>query len=47
MKSPDNYYWQNGVDFLRNKMMSADVEKLYALLSSKQANAFRTIPLHP
>jgi len=40
MKSPDNYYWQNGVDFLRNKMMSADVEKLYALLSSKQASAF-------
>lgn len=40
MKSPDNYYWQNGVDFLRNKMMSVDVEKLYALLSSKQASAF-------
>lgn len=30
----------NGIVFLRNSLMSNDVEKLYALLDSKQANQF-------
>ncbi len=32
----------NGIEFLRNELMSADVEKLYALLDSKQPNKFES-----
>ncbi len=38
MKGKENYSgWMNGIDFLRNKMMSKDVEGLYALLNGKQS----------
>lgn len=37
---PDSYTTLNGIEFLRNKLMSADVEKLYALIESKQPNKF-------
>ena len=33
----NDYGWSNGIDFLRNKMMSTDVEKLYNLLNGKQS----------
>jgi len=37
MKSKEDYYIAyEGINFLRNKMMSADVEKLYSLLDEKQ-----------
>ncbi len=32
----------NGINFLRNNLMSRDVEKLYALLEGKQPNKFET-----
>jgi hypothetical protein len=38
----DNNSAMNGVEFLRNNLMSADVEKLYALIESKQTNKFET-----
>ncbi|MEP7238090.1 MAG: hypothetical protein ABI685_09505 [Ferruginibacter sp.] len=37
-----NTYFTNGIEFLRNSLMSKDVEKLYALLDSKQPNKFET-----
>ena len=43
MKGQQNYYGSlNGVEFLRNNLMSADVEKLYALLESKKPNKFES-----
>jgi hypothetical protein len=43
MKGQQDYYGSmNGIDFLRNKLMSKDVEKLYALLTTKQPNKFET-----
>jgi len=43
MKGPQNYYGSlNGIEFLRNNLMSKDVEKLYALLESKQPNKFES-----
>ncbi|MEZ5029084.1 MAG: hypothetical protein R2765_09905 [Ferruginibacter sp.] len=36
----ENYYIKEGVEFLRNKMMSADVEKLYALLDNRNPSKF-------
>lgn len=35
-----NYYTNEGINFLRNKMMSADVEKLYALLKNSNPSKF-------
>ena len=41
MKSKEDYYIAyEGINFLRNKMMSADVEKLYSLLDEKQPSKF-------
>lgn len=38
MKGKDSEYgWKNGIEFLRNNMMSKDVEQLYALLMGKQS----------
>lgn len=43
MKGQQDYYGSmNGIDFLRNKLMSKDVEKLYALLTGKQPNKFES-----
>jgi hypothetical protein len=43
MKGQQDYYgYMNGVDFLRNNLMSADVERLYALVDSKQPNKFES-----
>jgi hypothetical protein len=35
-----SYYFSNGVDFVRNNLVSKDVEQLYALLDNKQPNKF-------
>ncbi len=42
--SGKEYYYSggNGIDFLRNKLQSDAVEKLYALLDSKQPNKFES-----
>jgi len=39
-----DYYYSstNGIEFLRNELMSSDVEKLYALLDTKQPNKFES-----
>jgi hypothetical protein len=43
MKGKQDYYGSmNGIDFLRNSLMSKDVEKLYALLTTKQPNKFES-----
>ncbi len=43
MKGQQDYYGSmNGVEFLRNNLMSKDVEKLYALVISKQPNKFES-----
>jgi hypothetical protein len=43
MKGQQDYYGSmNGVEFLRNNLMSADVERLYALVDSKQPNKFES-----
>ncbi len=43
MKGQLDYYGsQNGVEFLRNNLMSQDVENLYALLESKHPNKFES-----
>ncbi|MBK8786408.1 MAG: hypothetical protein IPN43_07920 [Chitinophagaceae bacterium] len=43
MKGQQNYYGSvNGIDFLRNNLMSKDVEKLYALLTTNQPNKFES-----
>ena len=43
MKGQQDYYGSmNGIYFLRNSLMSKDVEKLYALLTSKQPNKFES-----
>jgi hypothetical protein len=43
MKGKENYYGSlNGIDFLRNNLMSKDVEKLYALIETKQPNKFES-----
>jgi hypothetical protein len=47
MKSSTNYYgYSNGVDFLRNNVVSKDVEKLYALMENKQPNKFEAYLLN-
>lgn len=41
VKSNEGYYYNTqGVDFLRNKMMSADVEKLYSMLNNSNPSKF-------
>lgn len=41
MKNTEDYYsYSNAIDFLRTSLVSKDVEKLYALLDSKQPNKF-------
>lgn len=41
MRGKESYYLGGeGLEFLRNKLMSKDVEKLYALLDNKQASKF-------
>jgi len=43
VQDPDvDYYYStsNGIEFLRNSLLSSDVEKLYALMNSKTANSF-------
>lgn len=43
MKGKENYYSPtNGIEFLRNKLMSTDVEKLYALITGRQPNKFES-----
>lgn len=43
MKGQQDYYGSlNGVEFLRNNLMSKDVESLYALVDSKQPSKFET-----
>ena len=43
MKGQQDYYGSlNGVEFLRNNLMSKDVEKLYTLLDAKQPNKFES-----
>lgn len=43
MKGEQDYYGSmNGVEFLRNNLMSKDVERLYALADSKQPNKFES-----
>ena len=43
MKGQQDYYGSlNGIDFLRTKLMSKDVENLYALITSKQPNKFES-----
>ncbi|MBK8519834.1 MAG: hypothetical protein WAT20_15655 [Ferruginibacter sp.] len=43
MKGQQDYYGSlNGIDFLRNKLMSKDVENLYALITSTQPNKFES-----
>ncbi|MBK9484091.1 MAG: hypothetical protein IPO01_02375 [Chitinophagaceae bacterium] len=43
MKGQQNYYGSvNGIDFLRNNLMSKDVEKLYSLLTTNQPNKFES-----
>jgi hypothetical protein len=39
--SGDEYYTR-GIDFMRNNLSDKDVEKLYALITSKQANKFES-----
>jgi hypothetical protein len=36
----EEWWYQNGIEYLHSKMQSADVEKLYSLMSSGKANAF-------
>lgn len=41
MKGQQEYYGSlNGIDFLRDELMSKDVEKLYALITTQQPNKF-------
>ncbi len=43
MKGKQDYYGSlNGVEYLRNKLMSKDVENLYALIDKKQPSKFET-----
>ena len=43
MKGQQDYYGsQNGVEYLRNKLMSKDVENLYALINNKQPSKFES-----
>ncbi len=43
MKGKQDYYGSlNGVEYLRNKLMSKDVESLYALIDKKQPSKFET-----
>jgi hypothetical protein len=43
MKGNQDYYGSlNGIEFLRNNLMSKDVEKLYALLTTTQPNKFES-----
>jgi hypothetical protein len=39
-ENSEEWWYQNGIDYLHTKMVSADVEKLYSLMSSGKANAF-------
>ena len=36
----NNYNYSNGVDFVRNNLVSKDIEHLYTLLDSKKSNKF-------
>ncbi|MFZ1784373.1 MAG: hypothetical protein WAU23_04170 [Ferruginibacter sp.] len=38
----DDFYSRNGVEFLRNNLMSSDVEKLYNLVTGNQPNKFES-----
>jgi len=43
MKGKSEYYGtMNGIEFLRNNLVSKDVEKLYALLDNKQPSTFES-----
>jgi hypothetical protein len=43
MKGQQDYYGSmNGVEFLRNNLMSKDVERLYTLVDNKQPNKFES-----
>ena len=42
MKGADEYSPTNGISFLRDKLMSSDVEKLYTLLDTRQPNKFES-----
>jgi hypothetical protein len=43
MKGEQDYYGSmNGIEFLRNNLMSKDVERLYTLVDSKQPNKFES-----
>ena len=43
MKGSNDYFgYSNGIDFLRNNLVSKDVEKLYTLMDSKQPNKFES-----
>ena len=43
MKGQQDYYGSlNGVEYLRNKLMSKDVENLYALINNKQPSKFES-----
>lgn len=43
MKSGKDYYGAlNGIEYLRNNLMSKDVERLYALVDNKQPSKFET-----
>jgi hypothetical protein len=43
MKGKQDYYGSlNGIDFLRNNLSTQDVERLYALINSKQPSAFES-----
>jgi len=47
MKGQQDYYGSlNGVEFLRNKLMSKDVESLYALVDNKQPSRFESYLLN-
>lgn len=45
-KGDGDYWWAYGIDFLRNNLVSKDVEKLYALFENKQATKFESYLLN-
>ena len=40
-----NYDWSNGINFLRDNLISKDVEKLFDLFNNKPIR-FRTLPVY-
>lgn len=47
MKGQQDYYGSmNGIDYLRNNLMSKDVERLYALVDNKQPSRFESYLLN-